>query len=424
MATSCIVNALKGASSRLLHEGTLGRADMAGTRERMSGPRLRALPVPSGVAALSVLASLQRALDGSGPAVAPHPFNRPPQPIPDDLSHLPEGLALTIRTSGTTGRPKLAMLTGDALRASAHATHERLGGQGQWLLAVPAHHIAGIQVLVRSLVAGTTPVSMDLASGFTGAAFARATAEIAAGATAYTALVPTQLVRLLGRAEGHQALKRFAAVLLGGAAAPAGLLAEARGAGVRVVTTYGMSETAGGCVYDGRALDVSLVQLEDDGRISLGGATLAQGYLDEPALSATAFVIDDTARRWFRTDDVGHLDARGALVVDGRIDDQINTGGLKVAPRLVEEALTQLDTVAEAVVVGSPDPEWGQLVSAAIVVTQGSSPLTLDDVRGRLRGILPDHALPRRLATLPELPLRGPGKPDRAAIRRHFDPSD
>jgi O-succinylbenzoic acid--CoA ligase len=385
------------------------------------GPRLRALPVPSGVAVLGVLDDIQRALDGTGPAVAPHSVNSPPQPIPDDANDLPEGLALTIGTSGSTGRPKLAMLTGDALRASADATHERLGGQGQWLLTMPAHHIAGIQVLVRSLVAGTTPVSMDLAGGFSSATFARATAEISSAATAYTALVPTQLVRLLAAADGRQALTRYAAVLLGGAAPPSGLLAEAREAGVRVVTTYGVSETAGGCVYDGRALDVSLVQLEDDGRIRLGGATLAHGYLGEPALTATTFVVDDTARRWFRTDDVGHLDPRGALVVDGRIDDLINTGGLMVAPHLVEEALTQLETVAEAVVVGSTDPEWGQLVSAAIVVTQGGSPPTLEEVRDRLRGILPEHALPRRLATLPELPLRGPGKPDRAAVRRLFD---
>jgi len=370
---------------------------------------------------LSVLADLRRALDGSGPALAPHPLNGPPQPIPKDERQLPDGLALTIGTSGSTGRPKLAMLTGDALRASADATHQRLGGQGQWLLAMPAHHIAGIQVLVRSVVAGTTPVPMGLANGFTSPAFTRATAEIAAGSTAYTALVPTQLVRLLDDSDARRALTRYAAVLLGGAAAPAGLLAEARDAGIRVVTSYGMSETAGGCVYDGRALDVSLVQLEQDGRIRLGGATLAHGYLDEPALSATAFVVDDIPRRWFRTDDIGHLDARGALVVDGRIDDLIITGGLKVAPRLVEDALTTLDIVAEAVVVGSSDPEWGQLVCAAIVVTGGEAPPTLEDVRDRLRGILPDHALPRRLATLPALPLRGPGKPDRAALRRVFD---
>lgn len=387
----------------------------------MSGPGLRALPVPAGAAALSILVDLQRALDGSGPALAPHAVNSPPQRIPDDVGHLPRGLTLAIGTSGSTGQPKLAMLTGDALRASADATHRHLGGEGQWLLAIPAHHIAGIQVMVRSLAAGTTPVAMDLEGGFTPAAFARATAEIASAATAYTALVPTQLVRLLESDDGRQALTRYAAVLVGGAATPSRVLAEAKRAGILIVTTYGMSETAGGCVYDGRTLDVSLKQLEEDGRIRLGGSTLAQGYLDEPALSAKAFVVDDAAGRWFRTDDVGHLDDSGALVVDGRIDDQINTGGLKVAPRQVEEALTALDNVTEAVVVGSPDPEWGQVVSAAIVVTQDSSPPTLDEVRDRLRGILPDHALPRRLAALAELPLRGPGKPDRAAVRRHFD---
>jgi O-succinylbenzoic acid--CoA ligase len=312
------------------------------------------------------------------------------------------------------------MLTGNALNASAKATHQRLGGEGRWLLALPAHHIAGIQVMVRSLVADTPPVCMDLLTGFTATAFARATAEIAPGARAYTALVPAQMVRLLRSAVGRQALTRYAAVLLGGAAAPASLLAEASDRGVHVVTTYGMSETAGGCVYEGRALDISLVHLGEECRIHLGGATLAQGYLGEPALTAESFSRDSDGKAWFRTDDVGHFDDLGALVVDGRIDDLINTGGLKVAPHVVEEALVQLDGIAEAAVVGSPDPEWGQVVSAAVVVTQGSTPPTLDEVRRRLRGILPEHALPRRLATLPGLPLRGPGKPDRAAVRMLF----
>ena len=362
----------------------------------MSSPQLCALSVPSGVAALSVLTDLQKALDGSGPAVAPHAPSSPPRPVSDHLGDLPPGLALTIGTSGSTGSPKLAMLTAGALRASAEATHLRLG---------------------------TTPVCMDLAGGFSTAAFATATAEIPAGARAYTSLVPTQLVRLLASADGCHALTRYAAVLLGGAAAPASLLARAKGFGVQVVTTYGMSETAGGCVYDGRALEVSHVHLEGDGRIRLGGETLAQGYLGEPELTARSFSTGPDGLSWFRTDDVGHL-REGALVVDGRLDDLINTGGVKVVPRLVEAALVQLATITEAIVVGSPDPEWGQVVSAAVVVTQGSPTPTLDEVRDRLRGILPDHALPRRLATLPELPLLGPGKPDRAAVRTLFDLSD
>jgi o-succinylbenzoate---CoA ligase len=386
----------------------------------VSGLGLRALSVPTGSAALSVLPDLRCALDGSGPAVAPHAVNTPAQPLPDDVGDLPAGLALTIATSGSTGRPKRAMLTGGALRASAESTHQRLGGRGQWLLALPAHHIAGIQVLVRSVVAGTAPICMDLAGGFTPSAFASATAELDPRARAYTALVPTQLVRLLASAAGCRALTRFAAVLLGGSAAPASLLARARGFGVAVVTTYGMSETAGGCVYNGQALAVSRVRLEEDGRIQLGGATLARGYLGEPELSSESFIRDQEGAHWFRTDDVGHLEG-DLLVVDGRLDDLINTGGLKVVPCVVEAALVQLETIAEAIVVGSTDPEWGQVVSAAVVVAPGCAPPGLEEVRDQLRGVLPDHGLPRRLTTLAELPLRGPGKPDRAAVRRLFE---
>src|SRR5450631_2503821 len=378
--------------------------------------------MPSGVAALGVIEDLRSALEGSGPPVAPHAANHPAQPIPDEPIDLPADLSLTIGTSGSTGRPKLAMLTSTALRASADATHQRLGGPGRWLLALPAHHIAGIQVLVLSVVAESIKNKMDLAGGFTTAAFATATAQITRGERAYTALVPTQLVRLLASADGCRALARFTSVLLGGAAAPASLLTRAKSFGVRVVTTYGMSETAGGCVYDGQALEVAQVRLERDGRIRLGGATLAVGYLGEPALSAESFIQDVDGSHWFRTDDIGHLQ-EGALVVDGRIDDLINTGGLKVVPRLVEAALIQLDTIAEAIVVGSADPEWGQVVSAAVVVAQGSSPPSLQDVRDQLRGMVPDHGLPRRLATLAELPVRGPGKPDRAAVRRLFEHS-
>jgi len=384
---------------------------------------LRTFPVPPGVGALSVLEDLRQALDGTGPALAPHAWNGPPAPIPDDVGDLPAGLALAIGTSGSTGRPKLAMLTGAALRASVDATHHRLGGGGQWLLALPAHHIAGIQVLVRSLLSDTRPVCMNLEGGFTTAAFARATEQLGSDARAYTALVPTQLVRLLESPDGRKALTRYACILLGGAAAPASLLVRARHSGIRVVTTYGMSETAGGCVYDGRALDVSRVQLEDDGRIQLGGATLAKGYLGEPGLTAECFSEGMNGGAWFRTDDVGHLD-QGYLVVDGRVDDLINSGGLKVVPGLVEAALVQLGTIAEAVVVGIPDAEWGQVVCAAVVMAEGCAPQTLADLRDQLRGTLADHGLPRRLATLAELPVRGPGKPDRAAVRRLFDDSD
>ena len=377
---------------------------------------LQPLEVPSGTAATEVLPALRAALDG-GPAVMPYAAGAAAPTVPDAGGPLPEGLALVVGTSGSTGSPKLAMLTRDALVASATATHERLGGPGRWLLPMPAHHIAGIQVLVRSLVAGTRPVAADLSSGFTPAAFADAADGVEAERR-YTAVVPTQLVRLLADDRGTEALRRFDAVLVGGAATAPALLDRAREAGVRVTTTYGMSETAGGCVYDGLPLSGSWARAGSDGRIQLGGDTLAAGYLGRPDLTATAFTTDTDGTRWFTTDDVGHLDDRGRWHVDGRVDDLVTTGGLKVAPRLVEEAIgARLPGVAECAVVGVPDPEWGEVVAAALVLADGSPAPELADVRDALRGALPGHALPRRVAVVDALPLRGPGKPDRPALR-------
>jgi O-succinylbenzoic acid--CoA ligase len=371
-----------------------------------------------------VLPDLRAALEG-GVAVVPHAAGTRPPALPQDgpAADLPRGLAVVVGTSGSTGRPKLAMLTRDALVASATATHERLGGPGQWLLPMPAHHVAGIQVLVRSLVAGTSPVAVDVTGGFTPQAFAEA-ARALDSERRYTSLVPTQLVRLLAEETGIDALRRFDAVLLGGAASPPALLARAAEAGVRATTTYGMSETAGGCVYDGLPLDCTRVRVDADGRLHLGGATLAAGYLGRPDLTEAAFSSDPDGSRWFATDDVGHQDGDGGWHVDGRLDDLVNTGGLKVAPRVVEEAITEnLPGVAECAVVGVPDPEWGEVVAAALVLADGADHAhraaapTLAAVRDALRDTLPAHALPRRVAVLDTLPLRGPGKPDRATLR-------
>jgi O-succinylbenzoic acid--CoA ligase len=311
------------------------------------------------------------------------------------------------------------MLPATALVASATATHERLGGPGTWLLAMPPQHIAGVQVLLRCVAAGTEPAFVDLQHGFSAEALADAATRLR-GDRRYTALVPTQLSRALTSPEATRALAELDGVLVGGAASPPRLLAAARDQGIPVVTTYGMSETSGGCVYDGIPLTGSTARVDADGRIHLGGATLATGYLGRPDLTAAAFATDAEGTRWFRTDDTGHRDAQGRWHVDGRLDDLVNTGGLKVAPRLVEESLTGLDGVAEAVVVGTPDEEWGEVVSAALVLRPGAPEPTLEQVRDALRGILPDHALPRRLVTLDALPLRGPGKPDRRAIRSLF----
>lgn len=368
------------------------------------------------------LEALTRALEGTGPALLPYAAGTP-APVVGTTSaeDLPEGLALVMGTSGSTGHPKRALLTADNLIASADATHARLGGPGQWLLAMPAHHIAGTQVLVRSLRAASTPLLMNLDDGFTARTFAEAAAWMSP-ARRYTALVPTQLVRLLDDPDGTTALQRFDAILLGGAASSPTLLARAAAAGLRVLTTYGMSETAGGCVYDGRPLEGTTITLGVDGRIGLSGPTVAAGYLADPERTAASFEVAPDSRRTFWTDDIGELTGQQLRVL-GRRDDLITTGGLKVAPRVVEDATTALPEIAEAVALGTPDDQWGQVVSLAVVPrgsTSGVQPPavrpTLDQLRSALTSSLPSYALPRRLLVLDAIPTRGPGKPDRAAL--------
>lgn len=389
--------------------------------------RLRRLVVPRGPAVLGIVADLEKALAG-GDAVEPvaeesRPFGGITEELLDEsLEEVPEGVAVVIGTSGSSGTPKGAMLTADNLVASVTATHEVLGGAGRWLLAVPALHVAGMQVLVRSVVAGTTPEVLDLDGGFDSGRFAEATERLATGSDRrYTALVPTQLTRLLDDPEGLRALRRFDAVLVGGAALAAADRERAAVLGVRVVTTYGMSETAGGCVYDGRPLPVTQVHIDNDHHVVLGGATVALGYLGQPRLTADAFAVDADGVRWFRTDDLGAFDDDGRLEIRGRADDLINTGGLKVAPGPVEDAIARfVPGVVDAVVVGTPHPTWGEAVSAAVTLRRGAPTPSLRDARAALRGVVPDHALPQRLLVVETLPQRGPGKPDRRALIAAF----
>jgi O-succinylbenzoic acid--CoA ligase len=242
--------------------------------------------------------------------------------------------------------------------------------------------------------------------------FAASTEELGAGPRC-TSLVPTQLGRVLDAGGAAlDALRSYAAVLVGGAALDAGLHARALAAGVAVVTTYGMSETAGGCVYDGVPLDGVLVDLDDGGRIRLGGSTLADGYLGEPRLTAAAF-----ADGWFRTGDLGRW-RDGRLEVLGRADDMIISGGENVPPAAVERVLVAQPGVLAACVVGLPDAQWGELVAAAVVL-DGDDRLNLllaDRLRAAVRAELGRAAVPRVLLPFTEIPLRGIGKPDRAAV--------
>lgn len=376
---------------------------------------VRVIPVapasPARVTALS--GALAAALSGSGPAVLP--VDDAHGPDGDAGTTVPDDVALLVRTSGSTGAPREVMLTAAALRASADATHRRLDGPGRWLLTLPPAHVAGLQVLARSLVAGTTPAVLD--GPFRAGSFAAATRALPAGdGPRYTSLVPTQVHRLLGSAEGRDALAAYDAVLLGGAASPPSLVARAREAGARVVTTYGMSETCGGCVYDGVPLDGVRVDLDADGRIRIAGPVLAAGYRDRPDLDATTFEVHDGTRR-LRTSDLGRWtpDVPPLLEVLGRADDVLVTGGVKVPPAAVERALGGLPGVGEVLVVGVPDAEWGQALVAVVVPAADGPAPGLDDLRRAAADRLGGPAAPRHLVLVDALPLRGPGKPDRQA---------
>lgn len=385
---------------------------------------MRPLGLASGPSVLDALGPLTAALAGSGPPLVPYPAEHSPPELPSTPpSDLPPDLALVVGTSGSSGPPKRVLLTAGNVLTCAGAGLEVLGGPGSWLLALPPHHIGGLQVLVRAMLSGFEPTILDLQGGFTPERFVAAAQSMpeASGAT-YASLVPTQLTRLLADPAAVEVLTRFDALLLGGAATPASAREAARARGVRVVLAYGTSETSGGCVYDGTPLPVTEVHIDNDRHVVVGGATVGHGYLGQPGLTAERFLTDPDGVRWFRSDDLGRLDDAGRLHLTGRADDLINTGGLKVAPGSVEDALVRhLPGVRDAVVVGVPDPEWGQAVAAAVtVVPNATRRPDVQDARSALRGILPDHALPRFLEVVDRFPELPSGKPDRWALARLF----
>lgn len=432
--------------------------------------------------------------------------------IPARASGRSVGVDMVLRTSGsTTGTGKLVGVSMDALVASARATHKRLGGPGIWVLALPAYHAAGVQVLVRAAVAGTHVFNAYKEGGFDPQHLAQvidaacvAAADCGAGSSfdddavsscaggvggeaegalaaddsgracpVYTSLVPTQLRRGLDDEQLRGALARLDAVLIGGAAADAQLLEQAKAAGIRVVTTYGMSETCGGCVYDGQPLPgVSMDVDQATGAIWLSGPMLATGYLGDEERTRRCFVsrpqagvgasgvggtasaaesaeagaggasteagatrpgaetwpgagsdagAGEPARRWFITSDRGHI-VDGRLQVLGRLDDVIISGGIKVEPGPIEALLALNPLVSECAVVGLPDLQWGQVVTAVVVpasmpglgrVDEGA---ILAQIRVYLEQKLSGAQCPKQVLLADALPYKGIGKVDRRAL--------
>ena len=331
-------------------------------------------------------------------------------PVDDDL-------ALVVATSGSTGGPKGVELPHDAVAASTAAGIARLGcGAGdRWALTLPTHHVAGLQVILRAWALGTAPVPMtepaasapDAPAGTEHVGVGGAAPAASAGAE-HVALVPTQLRRLL---DAGADLGRFATVLVGGARTPPELLERARAAGARVVVSYGMTETCGGCVYDGVPLDGVEVAIRHDGRVLLRGPVLFRRYRHDPAATERARTPDG----WLVTGDLGRL-VDGHLEVVGRADDVVITGGENVPVETVTARLRTHPTVADVAVVGRPDPEWGEVLVAVVVPRPGGVP-QLADLRAHVRDRHPAAYAPRALVLVERLPRDRMGKIALAELR-------
>ncbi|MBW3614869.1 MAG: AMP-binding protein [Actinobacteria bacterium] len=283
------------------------------------------------------------------------------------------GDALVVATSGTTGEPRAAVLTTAAVEASGRATSHRLEVDprgDQWLAVLPVAHVGGLGVVTRALLTGTA-LSFDWDDP----------------AATLTALVPTQANR-------HD-VSRFRKVLVGGSA-------DWRERPANVVHTYGLTETGGGVVYDGVPLGGVEVRVDEAGQVLVRGPMLLRAYRDgaDPRVEGG----------WLPTGDAGILDEHGRLVVQGRVDDMIVTGGEKVWPAVVERALRSHPAVADAAVAGRPDLEWGMRVVAWVVPATDRPPPELEDLRRHVKATLPAHAAPRELRLVPELPRTPIGK--------------
>ncbi|MBW4032735.1 MAG: AMP-binding protein [Acidobacteria bacterium] len=323
-------------------------------------------------------------------------------------------IALVVETSGSTGRPKRVAISADALLANAAASESALGGPGQWVLALPTHYIAGLNVLARSLAAETEPVAV--ADGhFTAASFLDAVQRMT-HPDRFTSLVPAQLATLLDDTHATAALAGFTAVLVGGQATPRAVLDRARDAGLRIRRSYGSSETSGGCVYDGVPIGTTTVRVVD-GEVWLGGPSLADGYIGDPALTEERFVSDGGSR-WFRTADGGTL-AAGTLTVTGRRDDVLISGGVKVAVAAVERVLREQPGLTDAVVVAVPDQRWGEVpVAVTASPVDGAVTDRADaDAAAAVAAELGVAARPARIVHLEALPLLASGKVDRLGVR-------
>jgi len=344
------------------------------------------LTVVGAADAAGLVGDIERTWASGGAALVLEPGARPLSLA--DTSTTPDTV-LVVATSGTTRSPRLVELSDSALEAAVTLTNEAVGAApgDRWLCCLPVAHVGGLMTLLRSRALGTSAVIHERFD------VERMRAERSAR---FVSLVPTMLHRLLS---ADVDLTGFDRVLVGGAAVDSGLLQRARDRGVAVTTTYGMTETCGGVVYDGLPLPGVEVDLREGGRIALTSPTLMSGYLNDR-------VATDAVLRggWFETNDAGAFDEEGRLRVLGRLDRVIVTGGKKVDPAEVEAVLSENPKVAGAWVRGENDDEWGQKVVALVVPRDPEDPPALEDLLRFLEGRLSRHMWPRDLTVVDRLP--------------------
>jgi O-succinylbenzoic acid--CoA ligase len=364
----------------------------------------------------AVYFALEKALLDGGSALFPRGPLREEIRSPMLPAEVPDQVAVVVETSGSTGNPKRVWLGAEALLWSAKTSVAMAGELGTWWLALPAHYIAGLQVLIRSVVSHTTPIvarpsdDVVVALEEAGPSLRRARA----GGGLYTSLVPRQLAKLLDAAdtddEVGELLALFSRILLGGQAAPPSLVQRASERGLIVTKTYGAAETAGGCVWDGvpwPGVDIAII----DDRVNLTGPMLAGGYLGDEPRTAEYFPARDGVR-WFRSDDLGTF-LEGRLRTSGRADDVIVSGGVKVSLSEIERVVRESSGQADVFVVSAADKQWGEV--PVVVSARG---LPLQGLRESVAKVLGDAAKPARVVVLDEIPFLPSGKVDRQALSK------
>lgn len=392
---------------------------------------LARIPVPPGAQGVAALIEpLRAALDGTGPAIAPIPtvsattsneyvsqLLQATRPADSSAPLESDEIAVVMATSGSTHNPKGVLHSAATITALSAAALGPLTAAPQWIAALPVTSMGGLNVLIRSLGSGLDPIAISSLGGaapFTPQAFNEAfRAALVRSPDVRVSLVAAQLRRLLADPESSAALQQCAQILVGGGPLPLHTAEAARSANILITTTYGATETAGGCVFNGKPLSQVQVSIDaEDSQIVLSGPMVALGYRCEPELTSRQF--DQGS---YRTGDTGTFNE--TLLVTGRLDDVVTINGVNVAVQAVSDALTGHASVGTCAVLAETDGTGETQLFAAITMT--TLDVDSDALKQELRAVIRENlgaaAVPRYFALLESLPMLPNGKVDQRMLK-------